>query len=426
MVTLWLDLKSNMLSSLQVAFFLAVRYLMRTSLWQTLLVVFVMMLTFLNLVVVTGLLVGLIDGSLKGYNERYAGDILISKFPEKQYIERSTAIRAILAGEPGIAGYSERLVESGSLEANFQRSVAESNVLPDKIGVSIAGITVREEARVTNIENYLVEGEFITDFDDDQIVMGANLLDRYFPSEIGLQTVSDVYVGDKVRITIGNAAKDYLLKGVVKTKADATDLRVFLPANELRRLINRSDYNVDEFAVRLLPGENIDLVKRSLIAQGAGDYALVRTTEEAVGEFLDEIKDTFSFLGNIIGAISVIVASITIFIIIFITAITRQKYIGILKAIGVTGATIELSYVMLSLFYAVVGIGVGLTMLYVFILPYFNANPIDFPFSDGMLSVTANGTFIRASILMITTIIAGYMPAKIIVRKNALDAILGR
>lgn len=415
-----------MLSSIQVAFFLAVRYIMRTSLWQTLLVVFVMVLTFLNLVVVTGLLVGLIDGALKGYNERYAGDILISKFPEKQYIERSTAVRAILAGENSIAAYSERLVESGSLEANFQRSVAESNVLPDKIGVSVAGIDVREEARVTDIENYLIEGSFITDLDDDQIVMGANLLDRYFPSEIGLQTVSDVYVGDKVRITIGTAEKDYYIKGVVKTKADATDLRVFLPANELRRLTGRSDYNVDEFAIRLYEGEDIEVIKRSLIAQGAGEYALVRTTEEAVGEFLDEIKDTFSFLGNIIGAISVIVASITIFIIIFITAITRQKYIGILKAIGVTGVTVEFSYVMLSLFYAVVGIGVGLALLYLFILPYFDANPIDFPFSDGMLSVTTTGTIARAGILMLTTIVAGYVPAKIIVRKNALDAILGR
>lgn len=412
--------------TIRVAFFLALRYIVRTSKWQTLLVVFVMTLTFLNLVAVTGLLVGIIDGALRGYNERYAGDLLISKFPEKQYIERSTNIRAILASESSIGAYSERMVESGFLEANFQRSVVKSNVLPDKIGVSVAGIKVKDEEAVTNLEKYLVEGTFITDFDDDQIVMGANLFDRYFPSEIGLQTVSDVQIGDKVRITINGVAKDFYVKGIVKTKADATDLRVFMPESTLRRMTQRSDYNVDEFALRLKKGEDLHVVKERLLQQGAGEYALVRTTAEAVGEFLDEIKSTFTFLGNIIGGISVIVASITIFIIIFITAITRQKFIGILKAIGVAGQAIELSYVFLSFFYALVGIGIGVLLLYGIILPYFDTHPIDFPFSDGYLSVTFSGTMTRSLVLALTTLVAGYLPAKLIVRKNALDAILGR
>jgi ABC-type antimicrobial peptide transport system permease subunit len=33
---------------------------------------------------------------------------------------------------------------------------------------------------------------------------------------------------------------------------------------------------------------------------------------------------------------------------------------------------------------------------------------------------------LRVGLLMITTIIAGYIPARMIVRKNTLDSILGR
>jgi ABC-type anion transport system duplicated permease subunit len=38
----------------------------------------------------------------------------------------------------------------------------------------------------------------------------------------------------------------------------------------------------------------------------------------------------------------------------------------------------------------------------------------------------ALGTTIRLTLLILVTAIAGYVPAKIIVRKNTLDSILGR
>ena len=39
---------------------------------------------------------------------------------------------------------------------------------------------------------------------------------------------------------------------------------------------------------------------------------------------------------------------------------------------------------------------------------------------------TASGAGIRVLILLVVTLIAGYVPAKLIVRRNTLDAILGR
>ena len=106
-----------------------------------------------------------------------------------------------------------------------------------------------------------------------------------------------------------------------------------------------------------------------------------------ISQFLNDIKIAFGLLGNIIGFIGIVVASITIFIIIFINAITRRKYIGILKAIGIRARSIQLAYIFQSLFYAITGSLLGVLVVYGLLVPAFEANPIDFPFSDGIPNI---------------------------------------
>jgi ABC-type antimicrobial peptide transport system permease subunit len=176
----------------------------------------------------------------------------------------------------------------------------------------------------------------------------------------------------------------------------------------------------------LKPGADAKAVKESLLRSGVGKYARVQTFEDAQPKFLLDIKATFALLGNMISSIGLAVASITIFIVIFINAITRRKFIGILKGIGISGRTIETSYVFQSIFYAVCGSAIGLLILYGFLKPFITAHPINFPFSDGILVAPLLGTMIKVLILVVTTFIAGYIPARMIVRRNTLDSILGR
>ena len=62
---------------MEVGFFLALRQLKRSGKSTTFLIIFVMTLTFLNLVVVRGILVGLLQGSTDVYVENYSVDILM-------------------------------------------------------------------------------------------------------------------------------------------------------------------------------------------------------------------------------------------------------------------------------------------------------------------------------------------------------------
>ena len=77
-------------------------------------------------------------------------------------------------------------------------------------------------------------------------------------------------------------------------------------------------------------------MKQFLVDSGVGDYARIQTFDEAITlKFLKDIKGTFAILGNAISGIGLIVVCITIFIVIFVNAITRRRFIGILKGIGI-------------------------------------------------------------------------------------------
>ncbi len=68
--------------AIQVGWFLAFRQVKRTSVVTTGLIVTIMALTFLNLVVTSGVLVGLIVGINKEFKTRLNGDLTISALDE--------------------------------------------------------------------------------------------------------------------------------------------------------------------------------------------------------------------------------------------------------------------------------------------------------------------------------------------------------
>jgi len=414
-----------MLNSIRIGFFLALRQVRRASKWTTGLIIFVMTLTFLNLVVVSGILVGLIEGAVEANKQFYTSDIIISNLQKKDYIEQSPLVQSIVKALPEAEAISARYMQSGVVEANYKLASKPEEI--DSAGAPFAGIDPIAEENLTGISKFVIEGEYLKPDDYDQVLIGAYLLKKYFPVESpGFSTLDNVGVGDKVRVTIGKVTREVTVKGIVKSKVDELSYRVFFVDRQFRDLIGRSDYNVDEISIKLREGADPVLVKESLLRSGVGKYARVQTFEDAQPKFLKDIKATFALLGNMISSIGLVVASITIFIVIFINAITRRKFIGILKGIGISGKAIEASYIFQSFFYAICGSVIGVAVLYGILDPYITAHPINFPFSDGILVAPLASTFVKIAILVVTTIIAGYIPARMIVRKNTLDSILGR
>ena len=410
----------------RIGLLLGIRQIQRASIWTNILIIFVMALTFLNLIAVSGILVGLIVGAERAVREDSLGDIIITAKDGDDHIAETERIIREIAAYPEVKDYSVRYTGAGVLEANYKQR-RDLTGERDVADVKVTGIDPNKEEAMTNLSGALLEGQYLNPNEEGYILVGALYIEEYAQQFQGLfDTVAGVKPGDTVRLTIGTISKEFIIKGILKSKVDEVTFNTYIPEREFRRLFNRVDRNADQIVVRLFnPSTNTE-VKNALVGSGLGHIAKIQTYEEGVPKFLKDIKSTFNVLGTFIGSIGIVVASITIFIIIFINALARRRFIGILKGIGIDRKAIEIAYVIQAGIYAFAGSVIGVIITYAVLIPYFDRYPINFPFSDGILVAEPMGTLIRFLVLFGITLLAGYIPAWMIARGNTLNAILGR
>ena len=432
------------MNSLKLGFFLAKKSLQHSSKWISVSTITIILLLFLAVMVISGILVGLIQGSEVAFKGKYFGDVIVSTLEKKKNIQRADEIMATLNGIPEVKGYAPRYLTGGSIEANYK--TRGSDAIANKKQVSIRGISPEDEEIVTTLSDNILEGEYLKREDASKyILVGKDILAKYsIVADVDSSALRDVEPGTVVRLQVNGvnalrsesgtrAAEDtitptneYIVKGIVKIKAGDLSSSVFMVDSQLRKLSGKNIADVDEIAIRLQPGADSAKVRDIIKGNGFEDSAKIETFEQGTPAFVINLKNLFGFLGNFFGAILMVVATIALFIVIFINALTKRRQIGILKGIGIKRATILWSYVFQSIFYAAIGAGLGLVIVFFGLKPLFVKYPIDFPFSDGILVAEPFPTFVRVSIFMIAAVFAGLVPAWMVVRRNTLNAILGR
>ncbi len=412
--------------TLSTAWFLSLAQIKRSSFATTALIIFVMTLTFLNLTFVSGVLLGLVEGSADAFQRQYSGDVLIKNLESKSFIRNNEKITKWLKTQPEVVAVSSRFLSSNLVEANYRTNTSPYDK-DDSVFTQIAGINPSGEDAVTKLESRVIDGRYLNKSDIGYVMIGSELLAEYRRvNDAGLGALENVQIGDKIRIKFGASSFEFELAGVLKSKNQNVSQRIFMVDTQLRQILNRSDYGANEIAIRLSNENKATALVASLKSGPFKDSAQFQTFLEAQGTFFEDIKSTFSILSSVIGFIGLMVAAITVFIVIFINAVARRRFIGILKGIGIKRTSIEIAYIIQAMFYAGIGILLGLSLLMYLIVPFIAANPIDFPFSDGIVYVTASGLISKTLILFAATLIAGYLPAKLITRQNTLDAILNR
>src|SRR5690606_20835817 len=123
------------------------------------------------------------------------------------------------------------------IEANYQNR-RDFNSLPNTIGTTFAGIDPIAETAVTNLPNYIVEGEYLDPAQSGYILVGATLLERYSAFSDLFEPLQNVYPGDRVKITVTGQSRpgnqfdpnanqngggtsrtmEFIVKGIVNTK----------------------------------------------------------------------------------------------------------------------------------------------------------------------------------------------------------------
>ncbi len=417
------SIKMNFFKEIKIGFFLAARQIKNANLWVNVLIIFIMTVTFLNLVFISGLLEGLVEGASKDSRNHYSGEVIITPEEERNNIISTSRITEGLDTIEEINSYSVRYIQGAFIEADYS-FFREPNKDINAINGTITGINFEDERLTTNLDKFIIEGEF-SDGQRRGVIVGSGLLKEY-DSAIEGSTLEGVGVGDKVRITGAQRPQEFVVEGILSSKLSQINNRIFIDKRQFVELTGRSLQLSDEVAISVGSESDISSVAEKVKLLASDSQAKVETWQESQGQFFDDLSTTFTILGAVIGAIGLAVASVTLFIVIFINAISREKYIGILKGIGVSGIIIKYSYILQSIFYALIGVSIGLFLLYVFLVPYFAENPIDFPFSDGILNVTTQGVLLRVFILFASSIVAGFIPSHFIVNKNTIDSILGR
>lgn len=429
----WSRLKRETLDTVYVGWFLAIRQIRRLGRGTTVLIIFIMVLTFLNLVVVSGLLVGLIAGSFEQYRESYSGEVIVTPAPGRDYIENSPALISYLRSHPRVEAISPRYSATVEILGTLS-DLPNKNERPNVMVARLTGIDLAQEESVTRFSRFVQYGAMLNPDEEGYILIGANIVKKYSSfadaNIPGLDLLDNVDVGSRVRMTLATkdgelVRKDLIIKGIVKSKVDEISTRVFITDKELKRFLPVNKDQVQEIAIKTNREQAPQLAEE--LQQFMGSYAArIQTSDEAIPSFLRDIETTMGILGNALSSFALVVAAITIFIVVFINAVTKRKFIGIMKGIGISPRAIQFAYILQAMFYGVMGSLIGLILTFGVLKPFFDANPIDFPFSDGILAVTPAGAAVRVAILLGVTLLAGFLPAKLIVRKNTLDSILGR
>lgn len=411
---------------LRIGLFLGLRQIQKANAWATVLIVVIVLFTFLNLVTLSGILIGIVDGATNEIRQQALSDVVITPLGDNVEIEESYKLISELKNFDEIEAFSPRYIESAVIEANYKerRDLSED---PDIIVNNIIGLNVEAEKQTTDLSTLVVEGSFLKEDEIGYVVLGKHNVDRYADEyETVFDSLKNIYPGSKVLITSGAQTREFTVKGIIASKVDMVSIGVYMTELDFRRMFNRVNHNVNQIVVKISPGYTGVVVRDRLRNAGLSELAEINDFEEVEPKFVVDVRNTFTLLGLIVGITGIIVASITIFIIIFINALSRRQQIGILKAVGITRKTIEYAYITQAFIYAAVGSTLGILITQFILVPYLLQNPIDFPFSDVSLSVSLTGMIYKGIVLTAVACIAGFVPVWIIARKNTLDSILGR
>ena len=407
-------------TDIKTAFFIAYKTITKGHKSTIALIIFILSLSFFNLMFVSGFLYGFSDGVMKSMIDNSTAHIIVMPQEEptvKSFVYDQDRVRAEIETIPGIVGTARHYQLQGTLAYDKEK---DGNF--KYVSAQIIGVTQAEEKEILTVNEYMVAGIFPDNLKDDEIVLGANLSGGFDTKQT--KDLGGATVGNKVQITYANGiTRTYTIVGIFElSMVGSIASTAFISTSEAENLL--STYNsASEIMVR------VNLEKNTLDEYTKKIKGIVPNLElEKYTSRLSTVGilvTAFNLIAVIVSFISIIVSAITIFVMIYVNAVSKRRQIGILKAIGIKEGIIELSYIIQSIFYSALGIIGGLLVIFLMVVPLMTIRPIAMPYGDAVLVYTTLGIIINISSLIVAGILAGYIPAKIVAREDILKSIWG-
>ncbi len=394
-----------MLNDIKVALFLALRTIKRGKV-TFIVTTIIMAFSVINMLFAPSLFDG-IDYKIDLQTiETSKGHVVIEpKDNDNLLLTDVNILKKKIRAFPEVGGVSAQYIAGG----NFKYKDESENY-------GIKFINPDDEKTVTKIHGCMVEGDFLSKTDADEIIIGVEISGTHDPQSESY-SLKGVKVGDKINIKFTNGIeKEYRVKGIFKTGWEGTDYSAFLTNKELENVFGMKN-EASQIIIKLNQ-ENIEKeFIRKLMITGIGEDIYNSRSRQSF-----DIGATFVMVKAIVGLVAFIVAMTTLFVVIYINAVNKKKLIAIIKAVGINRKIILLSFVFQSLFYTLSGIVVGLLIMYLVIIPYFISNPLELPFGAVSLLMGPQLVVTYMTVFLAFAVIAGAVPAYQVIRENIIDA----
>ncbi len=367
---------------------------------------------FINVFFFTSFLSGMSYTLNKQLIDKQWGNIIINPSENEDYIQSPDRILDKVRRIPGVTGATKRL----RLRAVLENEAGDKIVAP----WYFQGIDPADEKSVTDLQDFLKAGHYLTENDDDSLMISAELVGKGDGLLLPKEDTLESEIGDKIVARYENGAvKTYKLKAILDPKDIYAVVSGYITFREAERILNVSD-KASFILLRVPTGTEKQYV-RKLKELGINEQIL---TWEDKAMTTKVITDSFEIINKLFRVVGLFIVFITVVIIIYINILNNRKKIGILKAVGIKNSTVIYSYLSTSFFYGLVGIVLGSIIVF-FLFEYLQQNPVKGPLGD-MAPVFDLGVYIISSLLIFASSLLGALiPAFNVVRKNIIELVGG-
>jgi ABC-type lipoprotein release transport system permease subunit len=296
-----------------------------------------------------------------------------------------------------------------------------------EFSLSATAVRPSEEMAVTTVSTFIVDGSFLTDGSDGEIVLGRIIAGEQIEDSIGKQRFGQLIEGLGVRVgevvTLkypSGLQKDYRVRGIVSSEGfNFVSQSAFITFSEAEKVLGTDD-QASSVLIKLNDRYKADTVKSFILEQGVKNVE-VRTWLEA-SSFVGAITSTFSVVILVTAMVGIVVVIATIGIVVFINTARKKRIIGVLKAIGMSSDQIMFIFLFQSIVFGLIGTGVGIG-IYSVISYLIAQNPITMPIGQLKLVLPIESAASVAVVIIVSSLIAGYVPARMASRAKILDNI---
>ncbi len=303
------------------------------------------------MIIVNGMITGMLDRTIANSVELETGHIKI--YPEGYYEKSDLMPTNMHLTYTEIAGLINT-VDSITVKSPRIRAGGMLQTEEESTRVIINGINPGDDSKVRDLENRIIEGDYLTDGDEPSIMIGEPLSERFkirLHDKVLLSSIASDGTPVSVMCTV---------KAVFSTKFSSYDsTMVFLSLQNAQTLLNIGE-DVTEIVIMVDNPEHIGEVTALLqqnLRENNYNYDVLHWEELSpeLAQF-SEMEKSMSFL---FLSIVIVVAAIGILNTMLMAVYERVKEVGVMAAFGYKGRDILVLFVAEGLIIGVIGAVIG-------------------------------------------------------------------